>query len=61
MKEGVVGVVEVMKEVLMGDGRLVLLDEVLFEEVLMVVAGLVLLSAIMLYDDYEVIMMEAMR
>ena len=61
VEEGVVGVVEVTKEVLMGDGGLVLLDEVLFKEVLMVVAGLVLLSAIILYDDYEAIVMEAMR
>ena len=53
-EEGVVGVVEVMEEVLTGDGGMVLLDEVLFEGV-MVEAGVVLLSVIMSYDNYEVI------
>ena len=41
MEEGVVGVVEVMMErldVLMADGKLVLLDEASFKEVLTVVA-----------------------
>ena len=54
MEEGVAGVVEATKEVLTGDGRMILLDEVLFEGV-MVEAGVVLLLVIMSYDDYEVI------
>ena len=51
-EEGVAGVVEATEEVLMGDGKMVLLDEVLFEGE----AGVVLLLVIMSYDDYEVIM-----
>ena len=50
VEEGVAGVVEAT-EVLTGDGGMVLLDEVLFEGE----AGVVLLSVIMSYDDYEVI------
>ena len=50
-EEGVVGVVEATEEVLTRDGGMVLLDEVLFEGE----AGVVLLSVIMSYDDYEVI------
>ena len=53
-EEGVVGVVEATEEVLTGDGGMVLLDEVLFEGV-MVEAGVVLLLVIMSYDDYEAI------
>ena len=50
-EEGVVGVVKATEEVLMGDGEMALLDEVLFERE----AGVVLLLVIMSYDDYEVI------
>ena len=52
---------EVLLDVLMGDGGLVLLSEVLFEGVLLVAAALVLLSAIMFDYGYKAIIIGAMR
>ena len=63
--EGVAGDVEVIDEVLldvlMGDGGLILLSGVLFEGVLLVAVALVLLSAIMFDYGYKAIVMGAMR